>query len=124
MGLIMYDKDMIIKIVILLALAIVAILIYNYWTTGKFFFAPPTENAIPEVAQKEDFFKNITKKTEDEKKVPTVNPAIQQKRASEPEKEPESEPESEPLEHDHPNSPEVMPQLEEIPETEEEIKIF
>lgn len=47
MGLIEYNTDIIIKIGIFLLLAVGCILIYNYWTTGQFFVAPPATQKPP-----------------------------------------------------------------------------
>ena len=47
MGLIEYNTDIIIKIGIFLLLAVGCILIYNYWTTGQFFVAPPAAQKPP-----------------------------------------------------------------------------
>lgn len=82
MGLVTYDQDMIIKILVILTLTVIAIILYNYWTTGKFFFAPPVEEKInvPKLTKKDDeFLKNISEKKED---IPELEEVIPEKDTS------------------------------------------
>lgn len=64
MGAVIYDREIIIKIVIFLFIAVIGVLLYNYWTTGKFFFTPPVEEKTetkPQEKKDMEFFKNISK---------------------------------------------------------------